>query len=100
MSNQPVEAWMAVLDRIEEAVRQSLARADDPPAPPPPPPGPDPTERLAQRLASWEASLARIEDEATAASRDFNAEEEALVEWKAALATLRQEASEWLARAA
>ena len=100
MSSQPVEAWMAVLDRIEEAVKQSLARAADPPAPPMPPPGPDPTQRLAQRLASWETSLARIEEEATAASRDFNAEEEALVEWKAALAKLRQQSAEWLARSA
>ena len=100
MTTQPVEAWMAVLDRIEEAVGQSLARAVDPPATPMPPAGPDPTERLAQRLVSWEASLARIEDEARAASRDFNAEEEAIVEWKTALAQLRQQASEWLARVA
>ncbi|MBY0227913.1 MAG: hypothetical protein K2W96_01400 [Gemmataceae bacterium] len=98
--DQPLGTWMAVLDRIEEAVRQSLAQAQEPPAPPPVPSGPDPMQRLGERLAAWERSLARIEEEATAASRDFNAEEEALVEWKASLAKLRHEAAEWAARAA
>src|SRR4051794_21813989 len=75
MTSQPTGEWMAVLDRTGEAGKQLLERAAAPPAPPPAA-GPTPTDRLGERAAAWETSLARMEDEAKAASRDFNAEEE------------------------
>ena len=98
MTNQPTGEWMAVLDRIEDAVKQLLERAADPPALSSLE-GPTPIDRLGERAAAWESSLAHIEDEAKAASRDFNAEEETITEWKSSLAQLRQEVIAWQSRA-
>ncbi len=100
MNDRPVQAWMAVLDRIEEAVRQSLARAADPPEPArAPPAGPSPVERLAGRLGRWGDGLSRLEAEAEAAARELDADEEALAAWADELRAVRAEGEAWLAAA-
>ena len=61
--------WAAVLERIEQALRQAIAQTAEPvpPAPPAEPTGSAVPERFGQHLAQLEARVRRAEQEAEAA---------------------------------
>jgi hypothetical protein len=84
---------MQVLDRIEQALAESLARATLPADDPPAPPAGAAEAALAAldgRLAEMEACLERAEREAAGADAPLAAEAEALRGWLTALAATRQ----------
>jgi hypothetical protein len=85
---------MQVLDRIEQALAESLARAAlpaDEPALPPAGAADAALGALDGRLAEMEACLERAEREAAGADAPLAAEAEALRGWLAALAATRQQ---------
>lgn len=90
----PGVSWMQVLDRIELALAESLARAALPEGGQPPAPPAGAAEAalsaLDGRLAEMEACLERAEAEAAGADALLAAEAEALRGWLATLAATRQ----------
>jgi hypothetical protein len=91
---RPLSAWMAVLDRIEEAMRESLAQAPEPLSAPP---EREESERhggrslqaLDERLARWGGRLEEMERSAAEADALLAGEAQALEAWSQALAALR-----------
>src|SRR5947208_2393102 len=88
---RPLTGWMSVLDRIEAAMQQSLALADEPP-----PPSVEavqasraPLEVLDRRLARWQDRLEQMQRDATEADEMLAAEARALERWTQGLAALR-----------
>jgi hypothetical protein len=81
-------AWREVLDQIDRALQELLARANEPqPAPPPPDrPAPDP---LGPRLAALEARLEQVSQEAAGACTEIGEAVEALEGWLREVAALR-----------
>ena len=89
----PGVSWMQVLERIEQALAESLARAalpTDEPAATPVGAAEAALAALGGRLAEMEACLERAEREAAGADAPLAAEAEALRGWLAALAVTRQ----------
>ena len=93
----PGVSWMQVLDRIEQALAESLVRAAlpaDGPTAPPTGAAEAALGALDGRLAEMEACLERAEREAAGADALLAAEAEALRGWLAALAATRQRLAE------
>jgi hypothetical protein len=86
---RPLSAWMAVLDRIEEAMRESLAQAPEPPPAPPVREAAAPVQALDERLARWGGRLEEMERSAAEADALLAGEARALEAWSQALAALR-----------
>src|SRR5262245_56600243 len=92
-----MDAWMMVLDRIEESVRQSLQKVADPPPAHPQAPADGPLPQMAQHLDRWEEGLQALEEEAVAAQWALDGDEEALRLWLEELQHLREEGQPSLA---
>jgi hypothetical protein len=90
----PAVSWMQVLDRIEQALAESLARAALPDEGPAAGAAEAALAALDGRLAQMEGCLERAEREAAGADALLAAEAEALRGWLAALAATRQRLAE------
>jgi hypothetical protein len=94
----PAVSWMQVLDRIEQALAESLARAALPEegaaAGPPAGAAEAALAALDGRLAQMEGCLERAEGEAAGADALLAAEAEGLRGWLAALTATRQRLAE------
>lgn len=92
-----VQAWGAILDRIEASLHQSLSLAGDPttdvprPVSEAGPPGAAPLARLDERLAGWQTYLAQAERDATAADQHLTQEQAGFEGWLGQLVTAREE---------
>jgi hypothetical protein len=95
---EPDPAWMAVLDRIEQALLASLSRTPAPVAAPPKSPVPAPLAPLDERLARWQACLERMEDNAREADGLLAAEQAALERWQEGVARVREALAGWVSR--
>lgn len=91
----PVAGWMDVLDRIEEAVSQRLARTEEPAPSPEPPPSGRPLHTLDERLTRMQARLEIAEKDAREADDVLRAEAEAFQGWTEATATARRRLADW-----
>jgi hypothetical protein len=92
---QPVLAWMAVLDRMQQTLGGSLAGSPEPPAGPAAPPAPQsPLRRLDDRLARLQGSLEQAERGAAEADALLAAEADTLQRWAELLAGARQTLAE------
>jgi hypothetical protein len=90
----PAVSWMQVLDRIEQALAESLARAALPEEGPSAGAAEAALAALDGRLAQMEGCLERAEREAAGADALLAAEAEALRGWLATLAATRQRLAE------
>jgi hypothetical protein len=113
MSNSPPEtrptvAWMQVLDRIEDTLDRSLARAAEPEAYPAalsPPPDERavarrPLQLLDQRLAQMQACLDLAGRRAAEAEGLLEVEAQALGRWRESLGAARDQLADWAGRVA
>jgi hypothetical protein len=112
MSNSPPEtrptvAWMQVLDRIEDTLDRSLARAAEPEAYPAALSPRDeravarrPLQLLDQRLAQMQGCLDLVGRRAAEAEGLLEVEAQALGRWRESLAAARDRLADWAGRAA
>jgi hypothetical protein len=91
-ASQTVSGWMAVLDRIERSLRESLAAVPEPPAEVAPGPGAAAAalQALDARLGRWQNRLAQAAQVAGQAEQLALEEEAALRRWASQLAEARQ----------
>jgi hypothetical protein len=94
--NDSVAAWMAVLERIEQSLEQSLRRTPEvPPAPRGRAGGEDgPLARLDRRFDQWRASLERVQRETDAVEGGLDADQSAVRAWLASASAARQRLAE------
>ncbi|MFO0881362.1 MAG: hypothetical protein U0840_29020 [Gemmataceae bacterium] len=93
------EDWMQVLDRIDTALRTSLAQIVDPPHPAPLANlALDTLHALDQRMVEWQRRLTRTEDRAREAADLLSAEQTALEQCQTELADLRERLGRWATR--
>ena len=97
---RPRVEWMAVLDRIEASVAQSLARVDSPQSAPAAqaPGAPSPLASLDGRLLRMTTCLERAQQNAADTDALLVAETDALRQWLLSMSVARQRLQEWIDR--
>src|SRR5262249_43086161 len=103
MSETPQDrphTWMEVLDRMESALAEAMARTPELEAVPQPEPGapPESLDRLEERLASMQERLEATERDARAAEEALAAEADAAAAWVRSMAEARRALAEVIAR--
>ncbi len=100
LQSRPVLAWMEILDRIDESLKQSLSLASEPS------PGEVRShaelaalQQLDERLARWQTRLDRADQNTEQLQAVVAAEEAALAEMGQRLGAVREKLSEWEKRA-
>jgi hypothetical protein len=92
-----MSAWMEVLDRIEQSLRQSLSVVVEPaPAPRREEPGPrEALDRLDARMRQWQASLDEARRNAAGADEALAAEHASLLDCRERLGVAIEALARW-----
>lgn len=92
-----MSAWMDVLDRIEQSLRQTLSLVEEPaPAPRREEPGPrQALDRLDARMRKWQASLDEARRHAAEADEALAAEHAALLDCRERLGGAMEVLARW-----
>jgi hypothetical protein len=101
-ANGRPDTWMEVLDQMETALAEALARTPEVavgPAPAEAGPHFESLDHLEQRLAQMQEGLERTERDAQAAEAALQSEAETAGQWVLAMADARRKLAELIARA-
>jgi hypothetical protein len=99
-SDDRVAQWMAVLERIEQSLAQSLGQTPEVPVAPAAPADGDsgPLGKLDARLGEWRACLEQVERQAAGAEADLDADRAAVDQWLGGAARVQEKLAECLRR--
>lgn len=91
--------WMAVLERIEQSLQQSLELAPEvPSATTSKGVESGPLEKLDSRLSQWQACLEQVERQASASEGELDGDQAAVADWLRNVALVREKLAEAVRR--